>query len=383
MPRRIVTVSYTGLDAGGGVPKFNRDLHEAFPDRETQHFSWWDFPWHPEADERGETEWGRARLLNEYLVRARKVTSDDVVIADGFWAAGLEHLPLAVSHSHGIWSHLTKEDVDAGKPPDMPYHHLAQVEFRRRWTGMGKHLTAVSDFIAEQMRLQWGFRVDRVINNGVDVKEFFSERRDPQLRADLLRRFNCDFIAIHGVNDPGNANKWKDENGRELVELVDADHILKGDGSFNKHPFFVENRCMLICLDHLIEFQKIHRPERLRSEMVRAALSDADFVVHPSGYEGNSLFVLETLACGVPIVGYDVGLLYQIQKEGRGRAVGELLPRRERSPEATLGGVSRLLERIRRKDQSLDSRGVALDFSLERFKSEWVSFVDDIERSAK
>jgi hypothetical protein len=98
---RIVTISFTPLDAPGGVPKFNRDLHAAFPDREGVHYSWWDFPWHLEAEEQGMTEWEKARTLNHYLVSSRKLLPSDVVIADGFWADGLEHLMLAVSHRCG------------------------------------------------------------------------------------------------------------------------------------------------------------------------------------------------------------------------------------------------------------------------------------------
>ena len=110
---RLVTISFTPLDARGGVPAFNRALHSAFPDRTCVHHSWWDFPWHIEMEHL--PEWEKARALNHYLVAKRLVTADDVIVADGFWADGLDHLPLAVSHSHGIWSHLTKDDVDAGR----------------------------------------------------------------------------------------------------------------------------------------------------------------------------------------------------------------------------------------------------------------------------
>jgi hypothetical protein len=84
MSHRLITVSYTALNAGGGVPAFNRALHSAFPDRQVLHFCWRDFPWHDSVGERV-TEWDRARLLNEYLVKSRMVTSDDVVVGDGFW----------------------------------------------------------------------------------------------------------------------------------------------------------------------------------------------------------------------------------------------------------------------------------------------------------
>src|SRR6185503_12581274 len=100
--------------AGGGVPAFNRALHAAFPDRECRHFCWEDFPWSSSPDLMGLSEWDRASTLNSYLVKSRSITAEDVVVADGFWAKGLEHLPFAISHSHGIWSHLTLEDALEG-----------------------------------------------------------------------------------------------------------------------------------------------------------------------------------------------------------------------------------------------------------------------------
>lgn len=300
--RRIVTVSYTGLDAGGGVPKFNRDLHGAFPDRECLHFCFMDFPWWHEVHARGETEWGRAMILNEYLIRTRKITSDDVVVADGFWGNGLEHLPFAISHSHGIWSHLTHDDVVAGKAPDMPLHHAAQVVFRRNWTRLGKRLTAVSAFIAEQMRLQWGFETDCVINNGVDTELY---------RPAVGRTGDIDRpLIVHGVNDPSNANK-----GWDHIELLRTEARA---GRLN---------AVILSLDE--EHAWLERVSG-RSWAKPYALAQADLVIHPSGYEGNSMFVAEALACGVPVLGYDVGFLWSV----RDRLT--VMDRRRRSPEHTL-----------------------------------------------
>ncbi len=342
--RRIVTISYTGLDAGGGVPKFNRDIHyAAFPDRSTRHFCWQDFPWHPEIDARGETEWGRARILNEYLVRSRLISSDDVVIADGFWGAGLEHLPLAISHSHGIWSHLTLADVQAGKAPDMPYHHAAQVAFRQRWKELGKSITAVSDFIADQLRLQWGIVVDRVINNGVDTSAWIPREYEVSRRRPVI---------IHGVNDPSNANKGWDHI-TTLQGRVDAD---------------------IMSLDEACQFFQ---------STPRFALAQADLVVHPSGYEGNSMFVAEALSCGVPFVGYDVGFAYWIAKNVDWHCrVGAILARDSRSWEMTLGWTKHVLEELPSQGKILrqNARTVALrNLSIERFSTGWREYVSNLE----
>lgn len=347
MPHRLVTISYTALDAGGGVPKFNRALRTAFPERECRHFCWDDFPWSSSPDLMGMSEWDRARTLNAYLVGSKSITSDDVVVADGFWAKGLEHLPLAVSHSHGIWSHLTHEDVIAGKQPDMPGHHTAQVLFRKRWRGvLGKRMTAVSYFIADQMRLQWGLDVDRVIDNGVDTELYRPRKR-------VCSYLNRPLV-IHGVNDRSNVNKGFDHirrlvgfNRQDVMSLDEAhDHFQ----CFNDQPWT--------------------KPE---------VLAQATIVVHPSGYEGNSLFVLETLACGVPIVAYDVGYLSRFT----GRTdFGHVIPLAQRSVDETFRSAISVLLSSSSELAGMGNCARSIAPSLEQFNENWRSYIEEVERDA-
>lgn len=339
---RIVTISFTPLDAPGGVPKFNRDLHAAFPDREVLHFSWWDFPWAFDVEE-GMTEWEKARTLNHYLVSSRKILPSDVVIADGFWADGLDHMKFAVSHSHGIWSHLTKADVDAGKKPENPYHHAAQVSFRQKWTESGKHITAVSEFIAKQMEYQWGFKVDRVINNGADTDLFVP----------ATKKFTRGMpIVVHGVNDRTNINKgWDHIEALKLQSETD-----------------LEMRCEIISLDEMV---------LKYGGSKEWALSQADMVVHPSGYEGNSMFVAEALSCGLPIVGYEVGALYSPESS----ICGITISRSERSPAKTVEVVKHMLSSPDLLAcASIEARKFAVEeLSLNSFVRNWGSYIEEIE----
>lgn len=342
--RRLVTISYTGLHASGGVPAFNRALHAAFPDRECHHFCWTDFPWYDIIDRRGETEWGRARILNEYLVKSREITIDDVVVVDGFWGTGLFHLPLAVSHSHGIWSHLIHEDVQSGKQPDMPQHHAAQVDFRRRWTDARKHLTAVSSFIAREMTEQWGFMSDKVINNGVDTNIYTPS----ELKISRPRP-----IIIHGVNDPSNENKgWS--HIQMMHGHLDAD-VLSLDEAQDRFSHYSDYRWT--------------KPN---------ALAQADLIVHPSGFEGNSIFIAEALACGVPVIGYDVGYLWGVVNE-----LGTIIDRRCRSPETTLHAVQDSLENspLMKRASEVGRKLALRDLSNGVFVTNWRSYIEEIENA--
>lgn len=347
MLNRLITISYTGLDAPGGVPKFNRDLHGAFPDRECVHYCWADYPYSDRADVVMLPEWDKARILNLYLLKSRKVTREDTVVADGFWAWGLESLPHAISHSHGIWGHVTWKDVQRGNEPENPFHHYAQIAFRGTWTRLGKRLTAVSEFIASEMEAQWQFKVDRVINNGVDTDVFRPSSRDTGLN---------DLLIIHGVNDRGNTNKGWDHI-ESLKQSIPSAHVL----SLDEAQTLLNDR-------HEEHWSK---PE---------ALAAADIVVHPSGFEGNSMFVAEALACGVPVVGYDVGYLWGVDRE-YGMTV---MSRDWRSPDLTVQTVKALLDDF---DHALKlsgpeglSRRLALrDLDIKDFRGRWRVYVSDVE----
>jgi glycosyltransferase involved in cell wall biosynthesis len=239
-------------------------------------------------------------------------------------------------------------------------HHAAQVTFRRRWTGLGKRITAVSDFIADQMRLQWGFEVDRVINNGVDT-ELYRPWSESGGQFDGIDR----PLIVHGVNDPSNANKGWDHiqllKDEARVGRLDA-IVLSLD---EEHAWF----------------------ERLsgRSWAKPYALAEADLVVHPSGYEGNSMFVAEALSCGLPVVGYDVGFLYTAAgRMGDSGPLASVMKLSDRSPAHTLETVKWMLsDRGRLQRAGRVARILAKQhLSIDLFRSNWRSYIEGIEDAA-
>lgn len=351
---RLITISYTGLNAGGGVPAFNRMLHSACPDVSPIHFCWDDMPLHMRS--RHVSEWDRAAALNLHLTRSGLIHSDDLVVADGFWAAGLESIPSAVSVCHGIWSHLTYEDVLVGKQPDMPHHHAAQLAFRRSWMGAGRRTTAVSNFIADQMRLQWGLIVDAVIGNAVDTELF----RPPDVWMGRERT-----IVVHGVNDRANLNKGWDH-------IEDLEYL-------NSSRF-----CDVVSLDELVHATGLPKHQ---------ALAQADVLVHPSGFEGHSVLLCEALACGVPIICYDVGFAQDLRsnsghrttvhplvvREGLVRELcdyGMIQDRRVRAPIMTREMLLGWMSIGNRSQQSARCRALAeRELGLDTFTRRWRGFL--------
>ena len=339
--RRIVLISFTSLEAGGGVPRWNRDFVKCFPG--TIHFSFDDFL--RNIGHVSVPEWDAARLLGLWLHSEKKITRDDLIVADGFWGDYLGEIGYEViSVAHGIWSHLTDEDVKAGKKPEFPLHHFHQVKHRTGHLKRGGKIVAVSDFISEQMNVQWGFD-SFVINNAIDLEKF----RPPTSAEwfEVASEDTRDATIIHGVTT---ANK-----GFDHIEAVKNS---------------VKNADVLL----------LDEAEKLWNKPKYDCLRLADLVVQPSAYEGNSYFVLETLASGVPIVAYKVGLLHSIEKiaknNGIEACIGGLIDRKYRSPEETAKVAKFILMSVMRDRSSYNPREVAQLFSIEKFKMEWQSFLE-------
>jgi glycosyltransferase involved in cell wall biosynthesis len=329
----IILISFTALDAGGGVPRWNRDFIKGFP--EARHYSWDDYQRAFPGHGNDLPEWNRARVLNDWLIRTNKITKEDLIIVDGFWGLGIPRFFNVISVAHGIWSHLTTEDVLAGKKPEFPVHHREQVLYRRDLLNSDGTIVAVSGFIEEQMRMQWGFR-STVVNNAVNLSAY---RPVPHRRRDRP-------LIIHGVTT---ANKGLDHIEFMKKNMPDVDILLLDEAAK-----------MLDCSTNI-------------------ALAHADLVVQPSAYEGNSYFVLETLACNVPIVAYNVGLLHSVNDP----IIGTVLSRRNRSPEETYGAARVTLNRVLRNPAQFNPRKIAEHYSLTKFHEEWRKVISDVSNSAR
>lgn len=346
MNRQIVLISFTPLDAGGGVPRWNRDFVSGFPG--TKHFSAWDIPGY----QGGGFEWDVARGLNLWLHNSKKIGYDDIVVADGFWGELLSALGYnVISIAHGIWSHLTIEDVQQGKQAEFPAHNAAQVAHRRDHLARGGKIVAVSDFISYQMKCQWGF--DSItINNAIDLEKFH-----PATAGEWGSwHWDDDPVVIHGVTT---ANK-----GFDHIEAVKKAIPSPGE---------------VLLLDEAAQKWEMEKYKALRL---------AHMVVQPSAYEGNSYFVLETLASGTPIVAYDVGLLWSIKeiakRNGIEPCIGAIIPRKYRSPEETAKVAKFICDSVVRDGSTgrnqYNPRQVAELFSIQRFHDQWRNYLEDYER---
>ena len=347
--KRVHTISFTGISAPGGVPRFNRYLHKILSKEgfDVQHWCW--------DDVKSLSASVNAMLYDEYsialetgsiLARMNLVKKDDIIIGDGFWCHAFTMLGFknVISVAHGIWGHVTKTDIDKGVKIENHALDCMQRDHRLIHNKRKLPIVAVSQFIHDEMNKQNGIE-SIVINNAIDESEI------KKVDEDAVSTF--EFYVLHGINDILNKNKGWDH----ISCLMQSKSNIASN---------------IMSLDKLFQIYKNRGCETKMQAMQLASVAIA-----PSGFEGNSYFMLELLMCGVPVICYDVGLPYEIKQKGLEEKVGIILDRNERSPELTVDAFDRFFDS---KDLSkIDTRSVANELaSFDKFKDSWISLVKSL-----
>jgi glycosyltransferase involved in cell wall biosynthesis len=179
----------------------------------------------------------------------------------------------------------------------------------------------VSRAVGETAERAYYVRHDRVrvVHNGLDLERFRQQVRPDarsRLRKDLSIPDDSRVLALIGRFY---VEKGHEEMIRMMPAIVarcpDVVLILVGDGPYRRD------------CENLAEQLKIEPHVRFLGQRhdVPELLAASDLLVMPSHIEGFPLAVVEALALGRPVVGYDVGGMGEAVEHGR---TGELVPAR-------------------------------------------------------
>lgn len=324
--KRIVLLSLLPKNIPGGVTRWVNDFIASFPDRQVVHYSIGDL--FSRFGQREIAEWDAAFILGQFLRQKGMVTSDDIFIVDGFWGIGIPSGPNVISVCHGTWARRTKSDITKGIPVEFPQQMNVQQQYWNELVQHGGKIVAVSEFAAHDLKETWNLDSD-VINNAIDAG-VYSPR--PRLHRDRP-------IVIHGVTSKV---KSSDHIDYLLRKMRGVDIWLLDDAA-----------------------QRLNMPKY-------EALAQADVVVIPSHYEGNSYFTLEALSVGVPVVCYDVGMPWWAYRNGFSDKVGKIIPYENFGVE----NFRRAVDEVMSKDKaSFFPRELSGLFTPERFRSEWNEYL--------
>lgn len=202
-------------------------------------------------------------------------------------------------------------------------------------------VTAVSQFLADETRLVFGFRSPlHVIPNFVDV-----DRYKPGTMGRFYDRPDSERIVVHASNfRPVKRVADVVRAFAAIQQELPARLLLVGDGPDREHALAVA--ADLGCQ---------HRVEHLgMRDSIEDVLADADLFLSASETESFGLSILEAMSCGVPTVSTDVGGVREVVAE-----TGVLTP--FANPEAMAAAALALLgdpERHRKLSAAARQRAV-------------------------
>jgi len=193
----------------------------------------------------------------------------------------------------------------------------------------------VSRAVGETAEKAYYVRHDRVrvVHNGLDLERFRQQVRPDarsRVRADLAVPADSRVLALIG-------RFYVEKGHQEMIRMMpaiaarcpDVVLLLVGDGPYRRD---CESLAEQLNVQPHVRFlgQRSDVPELLAA---------SDLLVMPSHIEGFPLAVVEALALGRPVVGYDVGGMGEAVEHGR---TGELVP--ARSMDAFVAAVVSMLD---------------------------------------
>jgi glycosyltransferase involved in cell wall biosynthesis len=207
---------------------------------------------------------------------------------------------------------------------------------------VGRKVIAVSDAVAQEVRQHYGASDVTTVLTGVDQTIFFPRPDKQELRDQLAiprDAFVGVFLARWGVD------KAIDVLQQVMAATPDVFWVLiLGTGE----------PCPLHGRPNTKIIENIERSE------VAAILSCADFLFHPSRYEGFGLAVAEALSCGLPVIAAPVGIARSLLSQPPLQSL--LLPSYEAGKQQVINATGEAIGRLR---QDEDVRHACAATSLE------------------
>lgn len=299
---------------GGGVPLFGHYLARCLGARE---WAWADYDVDDKRSYRGEP--AAAEALGKWLEASGKLDGVDAVVADGFWARGIEPAGIPVfSVAHGTWRGIARA---CGSPNAARLGDVQAGEYERRMT------VAVSAHVERELRELYAVRTTATIRNGVDAEEFRPR--------------------VNGVRD-------------RLVVIYPSDAWPKGGD-------------VVAALKERMggfEFRRIGAG--IGGEA--AAIAEGDIYLHPSRSDGNSYAALQAMACGLPMVASATGLFADMRGGALdGFGIGACVERVGAEPDAVATWEAALLgvAGARRECGEAARAWIEEYATLERWTEQW------------
>ena len=243
----------------GGVQVFQEHLQRAIPDLTL--ISWSDYSGHLDCKEL--KDFDKAAVLNEWLLGQKIIDEETVVICDGYWSLGLSgKVARLISVVHGSYF---GRFLNAQTHPWGEFVGIDHIEAQfETWKDPNVETVCVSEESMRELVIA-GIDTSRatVIHNGVDLDVYLPYKMQPNR------------VLMHAAT-----------SNRKGLDIISA--IMTIEPGIQIQPMNVRSG---------------------KAEDKAARLNEAKCLIAPSRHEGNAYLLLEALACGVPLIAYETGLV--------------------------------------------------------------------------
>lgn len=286
-------------------------------------------------------------LASRWLLKKGLSMHPDVIIYDKLFGWPKINTPIKkICYNHGSYTMAGLKFKQKNPVIYLFYKHILGFCEKRSYKNADK-VIAVSKSVKKEM-VDY-FKVDdrkiKVINNGVDLKTFRPMKNKKKLKKRYHIPENKKILFFPGRPSYGKGF----DIAAEVLEKLGNDYFLVvlGEGTSKRNVKFLG---------------------KVANSKMPEIYNAADLCFFPSRYEGNSVSVLESAACGTPLILSGAGLMKT--EEEMNEFVGH-------STESYINKIKKIFERNNLEEAAAKWKKFAERFSLERQLKEMRQFIEN------
>lgn len=243
------------------------------------------------------------KLFEKIYLIGRKLLDDDkefdFIISNSYYGMGYfpPRVRTFIIHHSSYSGFFIKQKEKIAHNPYFPYSFLLE-EMAEYISGFNSVNIAVSDEVKKELEAVHGFTNVKVVPNGIDTNLF--KKMDKRVIREKLGIPGDSFVGIF-------VGRWDNKQKRKII----IEHVI------SERPDILW--FLVLCPGgEECEIKNRHNVvinQNVAHEEIPLLYNTADFMLFPSAYEGFGMVITEAMACGVPVITTNVGIVPSVYRD--------------------------------------------------------------------